>query len=108
MLNTETFQVESMLGKGGVRCWRCGRSLTNPESIEREYGLVCWEKVEIELWLGDVAVSEPTIPTQRRYWNPKLAEKLVTVHHTLDTFCFVEVEPHQAEAPSKKAVLVEG
>ena len=108
MLNPETIQAESILGGRGIRCWRCGRPLTNPKSIERGYGPVCWQKIELELWLGDVAVTKPTLPAQRRYRNPKLAEKLATVHRTLDTFCFVEVEPYLAEASRKRAVLTEG
>lgn len=27
-----------------TRCRRCGRELTNPESIDRGYGSICWAK----------------------------------------------------------------
>lgn len=108
MLNTETIQVESILGKGGVCCRRCGRSLINPKSIERGYGPVCWQKIEFGQWLGDVTVPKPTLPAQRRYKNPELVENLAVVHRTLDTYFFTQVAPHQAEALIKKAILVEG
>ncbi len=28
-----------------VRCLRCGRNLTNPDSVRRKYGPVCWRKL---------------------------------------------------------------
>jgi len=32
-----------------MRCRRCGKKLTKPESIWRGYGDVCWEKVRFGL-----------------------------------------------------------
>jgi len=31
-----------------TRCARCGRKLTDPVSIKRGYGPVCWERVQAE------------------------------------------------------------
>ena len=28
-----------------VRCKRCNKLLTNPKSVERRYGPVCWRKI---------------------------------------------------------------
>ena len=45
------------------RCKRCRRKLTNPDSLERGYGPVCWGKVhvvnifenqqKVKDWIGD-------------------------------------------------------
>ena len=31
-----------------VRCKRCGRKLTNPESIERKYGMKCYRIIQLQ------------------------------------------------------------
>lgn len=29
-----------------IKCLRCHRKLTNPRSVARQYGPVCWKKIE--------------------------------------------------------------
>lgn len=85
--------------------------MTNPKSVERGYGPVCWQKIEVELWLGDVAIPEVHMLNplaRRKAQNPELANTLAANHRTLDEFLFVEVEPHLVEGPIQKAILVEG
>lgn len=31
--------------RGKVKCLICGRKLTNPDSMLREHGPVCWKKI---------------------------------------------------------------
>lgn len=33
----------------GPHCIKCGRALTDPKSIWRRYGPVCWSKIQREL-----------------------------------------------------------
>lgn len=111
MLNSQYILFETILGMGGTRCLRWGQPLTKPKNIERVYGLVCWQKIEIVLWLGDMVVPEmytstPRIPKKAR--NSQLVEPLEAVHRTLDDFFLGEVTPHLAEAPIPRGILVEG
>jgi len=96
MLYLKNIQVEPIIGEGGIRCQRCGRALTNPKSIERGYGPVCWQKIEVELWLGVVVDSDVQMPPA-----PPVIQR------TLDEFLFVEVESQLAESPIHRAILVE-
>lgn len=40
-----------------VRCKRCGRKLTNPESIERKYGMKCYRIIQLQK--SEVQEEEP-------------------------------------------------
>jgi len=44
-----------------VSCQRCGRLLTNPKSIERRYGIICWKKLGLPL-----RVSRETLLKERK------------------------------------------
>jgi len=37
-------------------CQRCGRKLTDPRSIKRGYGPVCWSKIKVK---PEAAIKEP-------------------------------------------------
>ena len=56
-----------------VRCRRCGRVLTNPKSVSRGVGPVCWKHIHggavksyaknlIEVFCGQTQVSAPISP----------------------------------------------
>ena len=47
MFDSQIALVEPSLGERAIRCHRCGRVLTNPKSIARGYGPVCWKKWEL-------------------------------------------------------------
>jgi len=50
-----------------VRCSRCGRPLTKPESVKRGFGDVCWKQIEVSLW-EELAAQEPS-PTGERFYH---------------------------------------
>jgi len=83
--------------------------LTNVKSRERGYGPVCWRKVEAELWLaelGDVIDPEGSMPTRKELQRLLHIKHFAAIHHTLDEFLFVKVQP-LAAGPIQRAVLAE-
>ncbi|MFQ5978886.1 MAG: DUF6011 domain-containing protein [Candidatus Heimdallarchaeota archaeon] len=45
-MNSVTSRPQKPNSNSFVRCQRCGRLLSNPESQARGYGSICWEIVQ--------------------------------------------------------------
>lgn len=45
----EIAKITTVDGKLNRACIRCGRTLTNPNSIRRGYGEECWDKTKVPL-----------------------------------------------------------
>lgn len=73
------------------RCSECHRPLSDPKSIARGIGPVCWRKLQAE---GGITIPTRTvrIPSKRKDRNPQLTEKLVEVNQRLDLFINVRTE----------------
>lgn len=50
------------------KCQKCGKKLTDPESMKRGYGPECWEKITGILMVKDKATEE-NIPGQMNIFD---------------------------------------
>lgn len=73
------------------RCSECKRPLSDPKSIARGVGPVCWRKLQAERGIT-VPTGTVRIPTQRKNRSPHLIEKRGTVHQRLDPFLNIKTE----------------
>lgn len=46
------------------RCQKCGKKLTNPESIKRGYGPECWGNITGQQYLAQTDLSDYEVPGQ--------------------------------------------
>lgn len=80
-------------GEGVIRCQRCGRLLTNPQSQDRGYGPVCWRKVQaMRELLGVSNLSTPSLTT-RPFQTPHQIMPAPGIQCTLDRFLWGKAPP---------------
>lgn len=76
------------------RCAECHRPLSDPESIKRGVGPICWAKLQEE---RGITVPKGAIPSPAIRRNPEahLEEPQIAVHQRLDLF--LNMNPKEEE-----------